>query len=107
MRVRWYWTVRRNLAALFAAFVCFCSASLAQDGELDPSQPKDITANAIIERFAAKVRECKQLREQYTFRQSVQFQAMDGDQVVGEYRQVADIIYVQGIRVKTVVLAAQ
>ena len=47
------------------------------------------------------------MREQYTFRQSVQFQAMDGDQVVGEYRQVADIRYVQGKRVKTVVLAPQ
>ena len=107
MRVRWHWKLRRILAALFAAFVCFCPASLAQDGELDPSQPKDITANAIIERFAAKEREWKQLREQYTFRQSVQFQAMDGDQVVGEYRQVADIRYVQGKRVKTVVLAPQ
>ncbi len=107
MRVRWHWKLRRILAALFAAFVCFCPASLAQDGELDPSQPKDITANAIIERFAAKEREWKQLREQYTFRQSVQFQAMDGDQVVGEYRQVADISYVQGKRVKTVVLAPQ
>src|SRR6059058_3233350 len=65
MRVRWHWKLRRILAALFAAFVCFCPASLAQDGELDPSQPKDITANAIIERFAAKEREWKQLREQY------------------------------------------
>src|SRR5207244_13103356 len=44
MRVRWHWKLRRILAALFAAFVCFCPASLAQDGELDPSQPKDITA---------------------------------------------------------------
>src|SRR2546430_13742658 len=88
MRVRWHWKLRRILAALFAAFVCFCPASLAQDGELDPSQPKDITANAIIERFAAKEREWKQLREQYTFRQSVQFQAMDGDQVVGEYARL-------------------
>src|SRR5438132_865074 len=101
MRVRWHWKLRRILAALFAAFACFCPASLAQDGELDPSQPKDITANAIIERFAAKEREWKQLREQYTFRQSVQFQAMDGDQVAGEYRQVADISYVQGKRVSS------
>jgi len=32
---------------------------------------------------------------------------MDGHQVVGEYRQVADISYVQGKRVKTVVLVPQ
>jgi len=75
-------------------FVCFCPALLAQDGKLDPSQSKDITANAVIQRFTTKEKEWKQLREQYTFRQSVQFQAMDGDQVVGEYRQVADISYV-------------
>jgi len=68
MRVRWRRKLRRILAVLFVAFVCFCPDSLAQDGELDPSQPKDITANAIIQRFTAKEKEWKQLREQYTFR---------------------------------------
>jgi len=103
MRVRWRPILRRTFAIL--AFSCIFA--LGQDGELDPSQPKNITPNEIIQRFTAKEREWKQLREQYTFRQSVQFQAMDGDQVVGEYRQVADISYVQGKRVKTVVLAPQ
>src|SRR5207253_6541152 len=92
MRVCWRPILRRT----FAILAFSCAFALGQDGGLDPSQPKDITANAIIERFTAKEREWKQLREQYTFRQSVQFQAMDGDQVVGEYRQVADISYVQG-----------
>jgi hypothetical protein len=101
MRVRWRPILRRIFAVL--AFSC----ALAQDGELDPSQPKHTTLNEIIQRFTAKEKEWKQLREQYTFRQSVQFQAMDGNQVVGEYRQVADISYAQGKRVKTVVLAPQ
>ena len=103
MRVCWRPILRRT----FAILAFSCAFALGQDGELDPSQPKDITANAIIQRFTAKEKEWKQLREQYTFRQSVQFQAMDGHQVVGEYRQVADISYVQGKRVKTVVLAPQ
>jgi hypothetical protein len=107
MRVRWHQELWRIFAVLFGVFVCFCATLVAEDSELDPSQPKNITPNEIIQRFTAKEKEWKQLREQYTFRQSVQFQAMNGDQVVGEYRQVADISYVQGKRVKTAVLAPQ
>jgi hypothetical protein len=103
MRVRW----SAELWVIFALLVFSSAFSHAEDSELDPSQPKKITPSEIIQRFTAKEKEWKQLREQYTFRQSVQFQAMDGDQVVGEYRQVADISYVQGKRVKTTVLAPQ
>src|SRR5947208_15187526 len=99
MRVCWRPILRRT----FAILAFSCAFALGQDGELDPSQPKDITANAIIQRFTAKEKEWKQLREQYTFRQAVEFQAMDGHQVVGEYCQVADIRYVEGERVRTVV----
>ncbi|HEV2729206.1 MAG TPA: hypothetical protein VGV15_04165 [Terriglobales bacterium] len=105
--VRWHPELWRIFAVLFGVFVCFCAILVAEDGELDTSQPKNITPNEIIQRFTAKEKEWKQLREQYTFRQSVQFQAMNGDQVVGEYRQVADISYVQGKRVKAAVLAPQ
>jgi len=103
MRVRWRPILRR----IFAVLAFSCAFAHSEDSELDPSQPKNITPNEIIQRFTAKEKEWKQLREQYTFRQSVQFQGMDGDQVVGEYRQVADIRYVQGKRVKTVALAPQ
>jgi hypothetical protein len=103
MRVRWRPILRR----IFAVLAFSCAFAHSEDSELDPSQPKNITPNEIIQRFTAKEKEWKQLREQYTFRQSVQFQGMDGDQVVGEYRQVADISYIQGKRVKTVVLAPQ
>jgi hypothetical protein len=103
MRIRW----RPVLRWIFAVLVFSSAFSRAEDGELDSSQPKNITPNEIIQRFTAKEKEWKQLREQYTFRQSVQFQAMDGDQVVGEYRQVADISYVEGRRVKIAVLAPQ
>lgn len=103
MCVRWRLVLRRILAVLIFP----CALAYNQDGELGQAQPKDITPNEIIQRFTAKEKEWKQLREQYTFRQSVQFQALDAGQVVGEYRQVADISYVQGKPVKTIVLAPQ
>src|SRR5439155_20822132 len=103
MRVCWRPILRRT----FAILAFSCAFALGKDGELDPSQPKDITANAIIQRFTAKEKEWKQLREQYTFRHSVQFQAMDGHQGVGEYRQVTDISNVQGNRGKAVGLGPQ
>ena len=103
MRVRWRLVSRRILAVLIFP----CVLAYSQDGELGRAQPQDITPNEIIQRFTAKEKEWKQLREQYSFRQSVQFQALDADQVVGEYRQVADISYVLGKPVKTIVLAPQ
>ncbi|MGB9074995.1 MAG: hypothetical protein WCC22_20340, partial [Terriglobales bacterium] len=46
-------------------------AARAQEGPLDKSQPKDITPEEIIKRFAAKEKEFKEARDQYTYRQTV------------------------------------
>jgi hypothetical protein len=82
-------------------------SSPAQDGPLDTAPPKEITPQEIIKRFTAKEKEWKQVREQYTFQQSVEVQELAAGDVRAEYRQVADISYSGGKLVKYVVLAPQ
>ena len=80
----------------------------ADEGPLDPAQPKGITTDEIIQRFAAKEKEFKEARDQYTYRQSVKVQTLDGDTVDGEYRQDFDVTFDnQGKKVKSVVFAPQ
>src|SRR5207247_11053589 len=59
----------------------------------------------VNQRSTAKEKEWKKVREQYTFRQTVKQQALDADTELGEYRQVADISYQNGKRVKQVVFS--
>ena len=62
--------------------LCLALPALATDrgeGPLDPSQPQGITVDEIIQRFAAKEKQFKIAREQYTYRQSVTVQTLDGD----------------------------
>jgi len=92
---------------VLAAIAGLCHSALAQEGELDKSPPKDLTPEQIIQKFAANEKEWKRVREQYTFRQDVTVKTLNGEQVVGDYHQVADISYNQSKRVKTVVLAPQ
>lgn len=94
-------------AALLVLPILAVSALRAQEGELDKSPPKAITPGEIIQRFTAKEKEWKQVREQYTFRQEVKVNTLRDGQVVGEYHQVADISYLQGKRVKTIAFAPQ
>jgi hypothetical protein len=79
----------------------------AQDGELDKSPPKDLSLPQLIDRFTAKESEWKRVRQNFTFRQSITVKVLDGNDDRGEYRQVADISYSGGQRVKNVVLAPQ
>jgi hypothetical protein len=99
---------RLRLALLFTTLATSLSILCpAQEGELDKSPPKNLTADEIIRRFTTKEKEWKQARQQYTFRQEVKVQSMDGEMVVGEYRQVADIRYDNGKLVKNVLLSPQ
>ncbi|HEX4426696.1 MAG TPA: hypothetical protein VH079_14955 [Terriglobales bacterium] len=82
-------------------------SSFAQEGTLDPAPPKDIPPQQIIQRFTAKEKEWKQVREQYSFQQSLEVQEMAGLEVRSDYRQVAEISYGQGKRTKKVVFAPQ
>jgi hypothetical protein len=83
-------------------------ASDRGEGPLDPSQPTGITVDAIIQQFAAKEKQFKIAREQYTYTQDVKVQTMDGDTVDGEYHQVADVLFDdKGHRIEQVTFAPQ
>jgi hypothetical protein len=80
----------------------------ADEGPLDKSEPKGITPEEIIHRFAAKEKEFKEARDQYTYRQSVKVQTVDGNNVDGEYQEVFDVVFDdQRKRVENVVFAPQ
>src|ERR1700747_2840902 len=59
----------------------------AQEGALDKSEPKGITVEEVIKRFAAKEKEFKAARDQYTYRQDVKVMSLDCDTQDGSYQQ--------------------
>ena len=80
----------------------------ADEGPLEPAQPKGVTPEEIITHFAAKEKEFKQARELYTFRQEVKVQTLDGNTVLGEYHEVFDVSYDnQGKHLENVVFAPE
>jgi hypothetical protein len=97
--------------SLLLLTLCLARPALASDrgeGPLDPSQPTGITVDAIIQQFAAKEKQFKIAREQYTYTQDVKVQTMDGDTVDGEYHQVADVLFDdKGHRIEQVTFAPQ
>ncbi len=86
-----------------------CALSLpgtAQEGPLENTPPKDTTPEEIIKRFAAKETEFAKARDQYTYRQDVKVQTLEGDTVDGEYREVFDVMFDdKGKRMENVVFA--
>jgi len=93
---------------LLSACLLMPTAVLADEGTLDKSEPKGITPEQIIQKFAAKEKEFKEARDQYTYRQDVKVQTLDGDTVTGEYRQVFDVVFDDGgKRIENVVFAPQ
>lgn len=83
-------------------------AARAQQGPLDKSEPKGITAEEIIKRFAAKEKQFKEARDQYTYRQDVKVMTLDGDTPDGMYQEVFDVTFDdRGHKVKNVVFAPQ
>ncbi|MBZ5567046.1 MAG: hypothetical protein LAN64_04255 [Acidobacteriia bacterium] len=99
--------MKRNsvLALLTLALVL---PALAQEGPLNPAEPKGISVDQIIQRFAAKEKEFKQARDNYTYRQDVKVQTVDGNTVDGEYHQVVEVTFDdKGRRQEHVVFAPQ
>jgi hypothetical protein len=96
-RVLWFLVI--------ASFILSVPAS-AQEGPLLSDQPKGITPEEIIKRFAAKEKEFKEARDQYTYRQDITVKTLDGNTVTGEYHEVFDVLFDdQGHRIENVVFA--
>jgi hypothetical protein len=91
---------------VFAALLSLLPLSAhAQEGPLETTQPKGITPEEIIHKFAAKETEFKQAREQYTYRQDVTVATPEDD---GQYREVFDVVFDdKGKRLENVVFAPQ
>ena len=91
--------------------LCLVLPAVADDrgeSKLDPSQPQGVTVDEIIQKFAAKEKQFKVAREQYTYTQDVTIQTLDGHTVDGQYRQVSDILFDDsGKRIEQVTFAPQ
>jgi hypothetical protein len=103
----------RLLAPTIGSLLVLCLAipAVADDrgeGPLDPSQPQGITVDAIVQQFAAKEKQFKIARDQYTYTQDVTVQTLDGRTVDGQYRQVSDVLFDDnGRRIEQVTFAPQ
>jgi hypothetical protein len=99
----------KHIAVAVPLVVLFsCLLGFAQEGALSTDPPKGITVQEIIQKFAAKEKEFKEARDNYTFRQDVRVQTLDGDTATGEYREVFDVTYDdKGRHLENVVFAPQ
>ena len=99
----------RSLLGLTLAASSFAALPLAaQEGPLENTPPQGMTSDDIIKRFAAKETEFAKAREQYTYRQDVKVETLEGDTVDGQYHEVFDVLFDdRGKRVENVVFAPQ
>ena len=101
----------KRLLRSFSHFAAFAGLLLgtmcaAQEGSLENNPPKGITPEEIIQRFAAKEKEFKQARDQYTYRQDITVKTLDGSTTTGEYHEVFDVLFDdKGHRMENVVFA--
>src|SRR6266853_2055826 len=102
---------RYLVAVLLRALLSIAMVSgiaTAQEGALDKSEPKGISVQEVIKRFAAKEKEFKEARDQYTYRQDVKVIVPGVETPDPEYRQVFDVSFDdKGHRIKNVVFAPQ
>jgi hypothetical protein len=99
-----------RLAFLLPAVFMVCGLiplkTFADEGPLDTSQPKGVTPEAIIQRFATKEKEFKEAYDQYGYRETAKMQTLDGDTADGEFQETFDVSFDdKGRRVKNVVFA--
>ncbi len=101
-------------AVLFFLFLAIPLTMPAQttcdegSGPLNPAEPKGISPQDIIQKFAAKEAIFKQARDNYTYTQDVTIQTLDGNTVDGEFRQIWDVTYDdKGKRLENVTFAPQ
>jgi hypothetical protein len=102
------WLSLALILTVLAPFILMSHNAGAQEGALDKSEPKDITVQEVIKRFATKEKEFRTAREQYTYRQDVKVMTLDGDTPDGNFQLVFDVTFDdKGRRVKNVVFAPQ
>jgi hypothetical protein len=101
------WAILISIALLPA--ISFAETNCEEgNGALNPAQPKGITPQEIIQKFAAREELFRQARNNYTYTQDITVQELDGTTVTGEYRLVQDITYDdKGGRVENVTFAPQ
>src|SRR5581483_3289116 len=93
---------------MIAAVLALALPAFTQEGPLTTDPPKGLTSDQIIQKFSTKEKEFKEARDNYTFRQDVKVQTLDGDTVTGEYREVFDVTYDnEGRHLENVVFAPQ
>jgi hypothetical protein len=103
--MHWLRGVFLSLAVL-AACAALSPWVLAQEGPLSSDQPQGITPQEIITRFAAREKLFKEARDNYTYRQDIKVETMDGHTITGQYREVFDVLYDdKGHRIENVVFA--
>lgn len=77
-------------------------------GPLNPAQPRGMTPQEVIQKFAAREEIFRQARNNYVYTQDITVQELDGNTVSGEFRLVQDITYDdKGNRVENVTFAPQ
>ncbi|SRR5579871_187203 len=94
----------RFFYALSAVCVIVPALAMAQDSSAAPSIPVD----EIIRKFAAKEKEFKLARDNYTFRQTIRVMDMgpDGSRIAGKHELTEDVLYdARGRRIEKVVYA--
>jgi hypothetical protein len=100
--------LRRLLFCLLPLLACGLATFplAAQEGPLETAPPEGTTPEEIIKRFAAKETEFAKARDQYTYRQDVKVETVDGETVDGQYHEVFDVIFDdKGKRIENVVFA--
>jgi len=69
------------------------SAPPPDSSKIVKAAPKGMTEDEVIRRFAAREKEFRDARDNYTFRQEVKAQTLDGTLVTGEYHQVVEVTF--------------
>ncbi len=63
------------------------------NGVLDMAPPKNMTADQLIQKFAAEETKVKDARTHYIYTQDVLVQTMDGTKVDGQFHQITTVSY--------------
>lgn len=93
MPLKTWKTLFSRLALAAGLMVVAANSGSAQEGPLRPEQPKGVTVEEIIRKFAAREAEFAEARENYTYRQSVKVQTLEGGTVDGEFQQEVDVTF--------------